>query len=67
MNTPVEQIKSGNKIIIIKRSQIKNGWPTYNIKQHLKILIDKTNDDELEYVFIKRKKFLIIVDNDTNT
>lgn len=64
MDIPENQIKKGNKIIMIKQSQMKKGWSDYNIKKHSKTLISTTNDTELEYIMIKRKKFLIILDNE---
>lgn len=63
MEIPTEQIKNGNKIIFIKKSTYK-GWSDYDIKKHSRLLINASKDDELEYIMIKRKKFLIILDNE---
>ncbi len=60
---PTEQIKNGNKIIFINKSTYK-GWDDYDIKKHSRLLINASKDDELEYIMIKRKKFLIILDNE---
>ena len=69
MENPVRQIKKITQMIksaktIFKRTQMEKDWYDYSIKKHSKSLISNTKDDHLEYIMIKRKKCLIILDNE---
>ena len=65
MENAVNSIKSGHKIILIRQSDYKKDFDNYSIQKHSEILIRTSLENKnLEYIMIKRKNLLIILEND---